>query len=114
MSSKEEHAATIATEHARAAKQEYILKGPKAGNFSATNPAYTYTSLCSDPKRRRSPRQKPGHPKGISPFGSTEMICLICRKHWPIDCGRRNCDCESQGHLYSMGVYYQRKARGGS
>lgn len=27
MSSKEEHAATLSTEHARAAKQDYILKG---------------------------------------------------------------------------------------
>lgn len=45
MSSKEEHAATIATERATAAKQEYILKGPKAGTFSVLNPAYTYTSL---------------------------------------------------------------------
>lgn len=114
LSSKEEHAAAVATERSRAAKQEYILKGPKAGTFSALNPAYTYTSLCSDRSLRRSPRQKPEHQKGISPFGSTEMICLICRKHWPIDCGRKNCDCESQGHLFSMGVYFQRKARGGT
>lgn len=114
MSSKEDHAATLSTERARAAKQEYILKGPKAGTFSALNPAYTYTSLCPDPKRRRSPRQKPEHPKGINPFGSTEMICLICRKRWPVDCGRKDCDCEGQGHLFSMGVYYHQKVRGGA
>lgn len=58
MSSKEEHAATLSTERARAAKQEYILKGPKAGTFSATNPPYAYTSLCPDPKRRKPPRRK--------------------------------------------------------
>ena len=58
MSSKEEHAATLSTEHARAAKQEYILKGPKAGTFSALNPAYTYTSLCPDPKHRKPPVRK--------------------------------------------------------
>lgn len=58
MTSKEEHAAMIATERARAAKQEYILKGPKAGTFSATMPAYAYTSLCPDRKRRKPPRKK--------------------------------------------------------
>ena len=114
MTSKEEHAAAVATERARAAKQEYILKGPKAGTFSATMPAYAYTSLCPDRKRREPPKRKPEHPEGIRPFGSTEMICLICRKHWPVDCGRKNCDCEEQGHLYSISVYFQRKVRGGS
>ena len=42
MSSKEEHAAAVATERTRATKQEYILKVPKAGTFSSTNTAYTY------------------------------------------------------------------------
>jgi hypothetical protein len=114
LSSKEEHADAMATERARAAKQEYILKGPKANSWSATKPAYTYTSLCPDPNLKKSPRQRPEHPKGTSPFGSTEMICLICRKHWPINSGRKNCNCKGQGHLFSMGVYYQQKARGGS
>jgi len=45
-------------EHARAAKQGYILKGPKADTFSAKHPAYTYTSLCQDPARREPPRQR--------------------------------------------------------
>ncbi|MDK2966496.1 hypothetical protein [Lacrimispora sp.] len=58
MSSKDEHAVVVATEHARAAKQDYILKGPKADTFSATNPPYTYTSLCPDPKRRKPPARK--------------------------------------------------------
>ncbi|WP_313347467.1 hypothetical protein [Lacrimispora sp.] len=96
------------------AEADAAIKAPPVKTFSALNPAYTYTSLCPDPKRRRLPRQKPDHPEGVSPFGSVEMICLICRKRWPIDCGRKNCDCERQGHLYSMGVYYQRKARGGT
>lgn len=58
MSSKDEHAAAVVTEHARAAKQDYILKGPKADTFSATNPPYAYTSLCPDPKRRKPPSRK--------------------------------------------------------
>lgn len=114
MSSKEEHADAVATERARAAKQDYILKGPKANSFSALNPAYTYTSLCPDPKRRKPPKRKSERPKGVSPFGGTELICLICRKHWPIDCGCKDCDCEGQGHLFSMGVYYHQKVRGGA
>lgn len=58
MSSKEEHAAMHSMEHASAAKQGYILKGPKADTFSATHPAYTYTSLCPDPARREPPRHR--------------------------------------------------------
>lgn len=58
MSSKDEHADAVATERSRAAKQEYILKGPKAGTFSALNPAYTYTSLCPDPELREPPGRR--------------------------------------------------------
>ena len=58
MSSKDEHAAIHSMEHARAAKQGYILKGPPATTFSATHPAYTYTSLCPDPARREPPRYR--------------------------------------------------------
>ena len=58
MSSKEEYTAMVATERARAAKQEYILKGPKANTFSATKPAYVYTSLCSDSLLRKPPVRK--------------------------------------------------------
>ncbi|GLB24202.1 hypothetical protein LXJ15735_04430 [Lacrimispora xylanolytica] len=58
MSSKEEHAAMIVTERARAAKQEHILKGPKVDTFSAKKLAYAYTSLCPDPKRRKPPARK--------------------------------------------------------
>ncbi|WP_092247385.1 hypothetical protein [Lacrimispora sphenoides] len=55
MGSKEEHAVMLTTEHARAAKQDYILKGSKADTFSATMPAYSYTSLCLDPALRTGP-----------------------------------------------------------
>jgi len=58
LSSKENHAAMHSMEHARAAKQGYILKGPKVNTFSARMPAYTYTSLCPDPARREPPRYR--------------------------------------------------------
>lgn len=58
MSSKEKHADAMVTERARAAKQDYIMKGPRAGTFSALNPAYAFTSLCPDPKRRKPPMWK--------------------------------------------------------
>lgn len=58
MGSKEEHAAMHSMEHARAAKQGYILKGPKADTFSARMPAYTYTSLCPDRGLREPPRYR--------------------------------------------------------
>ena len=45
-------------EQAKAAKQHYILKGPKVDTFSATMPAYSYTSSCPDPTRREPPRQR--------------------------------------------------------
>ncbi|MBS5955373.1 MAG: hypothetical protein KIC73_00520 [Clostridiales bacterium] len=55
MSSKEEHAAMVAAERARAAKQEYILNGPKVNTWSATKPAYAYISLCPAPSLRKGP-----------------------------------------------------------
>ena len=53
MNSKEKHAAEVAIELARTAKQEYILKGFKADIWSVTKPVYAYTSLCSDQKHRK-------------------------------------------------------------
>ena len=40
-----------------------------------------------------------------------ERICLICRKRWPAECGRKNCDCEGQGHLYAIGGYIHPSCR---
>ncbi|MDW2799879.1 hypothetical protein RZO55_20110 [Clostridium boliviensis] len=93
------------------AEADAAIKAPSVMSFSAQMPAYTYTSLCPDPKLRKPPRQKREHPEGIQP-AVTEKICLICRKHWPSDCKRATCDCKGQGHLFSTGVYYQRR-RGG-
>jgi hypothetical protein len=58
LSSKDERATMLSAEHARAAKQGYVLKGPKANTFSATHPAYTYTSLSPDPALREPPRHR--------------------------------------------------------
>lgn len=40
------------------AEADAAIKAPPVKSFSATNLAYTYTSLCSDPKRRKPPRRK--------------------------------------------------------
>ena len=95
------------------AEADAAIKAPPVETFSARMPAYTYTGLCPDPKLRRPPGPRPEHPKGAQPI-KAEKICLICRKHWPIDCGRESCDCEQQGHLFSVTVYYQRKIGGGA
>lgn len=55
MSSKEEHAVAFYTERSRAAKQDYILKGPKAGTLSAQMPAFSNTSLCLVPSLQTGP-----------------------------------------------------------
>ena len=52
MDRKEEHAMALQSAQARAAKQEYILKGPRPETHSATMPAYCYTPACPDPKLR--------------------------------------------------------------
>ncbi|WP_024348017.1 hypothetical protein [Lacrimispora indolis] len=41
------------------------MKAPPAMTFSATHPAYTYTSLCPDPRLRKVPRPRPEHLGGI-------------------------------------------------
>ena len=95
------------------AEADEAIKAPPVMTGSAIDPAYLFTSLCPDPKLRKAPGPKRKHPEGIQP-AVTEKLCLICRKHWLADCGRENCDCESQGHLFSTGVYYQRKIGGGA
>ena len=55
MSSKEEHAAALQSDAARAAKAAYIVQGPKTTTRSATTPAYCFTALCPDPGLREPP-----------------------------------------------------------
>jgi len=44
----------------RASKQDSMVKAPPVETFSARMPAYTYTSLCPDPKLRKPPRKRKG------------------------------------------------------
>ncbi|WP_124065726.1 hypothetical protein [Clostridium sp. E02] len=109
-SSKEQREEKVKREKALQAEMAVAIKAPPVMSFSARMPAYTYTSLCSDPKLKKSPEHRSNHPEGIQPV-VTEKLCLICRKHWPVDCGRENCDCDRQGHLFSSGVYYEPKRK---
>ncbi len=40
------------------AEADAAIKAPPVMCLSAQMPAYTYTSLCSDPKRRKPPARK--------------------------------------------------------
>ena len=40
------------------AEADEAIKAPPVMSFSAQMPAYTYTSLCPDPKRRKPPVRK--------------------------------------------------------
>ncbi|MFQ6962518.1 MAG: hypothetical protein ACLRQV_24910 [Hungatella sp.] len=60
MDRKEEHAMALQSAQARAAKQEYILKGPRPETHSATMPAYCYTAMCPDPELREPIWRKGG------------------------------------------------------
>lgn len=111
MNRKEEHAAELQAERARAAKQEYILKGPKPKTHSATMPAYCYTSLCPVPELRKRPVKQ--YHRQVVRAAKVEKICLICRKRWPAECGRKNCDCEGHGRLYALGGVTHPKTGGG-
>ena len=104
MDRKEEHAIALQSAQARAAKQEYILKGSRPETHSATMPAYCYTPACPDQKLREPIWMRHRRQPSIRAV-KVEKICLICRKRWPAMCSRKNCDCEGQGHLYAIGSY---------
>ena len=113
MDRKEEHAITLQSAQARAAKQEYILKGPRPETHSATMPAYCYTAMCPDPELREPIWRRHRRQPSIR-AAKVERICLICRKRWPAECSRKNCDCERQGHLYAIGGYNHPRIGGGA
>lgn len=113
MNRKEEHAINLQSAQARAAKQEYILKGPRPETHSATMPAYCYTERCPDPKLREPIWRRYSRQPSIR-AAKVERICLICRKRWPAECGRKNCDCKGQGHLYAIGGYNHPRIGGGA
>jgi len=43
------------------AEADAAIKAPPVMSFSAQMPAYAYTSLCPDPKRRKTLRKKVQH-----------------------------------------------------
>lgn len=65
MDRKEEHAAALQSAQARAAKQEYILKGPPPDSWSSRMPAYCYTVLCPVPELRKVPVKRGGDANGV-------------------------------------------------
>ena len=64
-SSKEHREQLARREKALQAEVATAVKAPPAKTFSATHPAYTYTSLCPDPRLRKVPRPRPEHLGGI-------------------------------------------------
>lgn len=59
MKSSKEHREQLARrETALQAESATAVKSLPVMSFSATNPPYTYTSLCPDPKRRKPPKRK--------------------------------------------------------
>lgn len=57
-STKEHKEDSARREQAFQAEVDSMLKGPPVETFSARMPAYTYTSLCPDPKLRKSPGKR--------------------------------------------------------
>lgn len=70
MDRKEEYAAVLQEARLRAAKQEYILKGPRPETHSATRPAFCYTSLCPDPALRKSMVGRRRQEEGVGEYGA--------------------------------------------
>ena len=96
---------SLKEEMAKHRKYEDLLKDQTPERtWAMDKPAYCYTKACPvhslrEPIWRRHRRQPSIRAAKV------EKICLICRKRWPAECGRKNCDCERQGHLYAIGGY---------
>ncbi|MBS5955494.1 MAG: hypothetical protein KIC73_01130 [Clostridiales bacterium] len=57
-SSKECRANKASVNSRLQAEADAAIKAPPVMSFSARMPAYTYTSLCPDPKSRKPPARK--------------------------------------------------------
>uniref|UniRef100_UPI0006D23065 hypothetical protein n=1 Tax=Clostridium sp. NkU-1 TaxID=1095009 RepID=UPI0006D23065 len=57
-SPKERRNQYVQAQRITTAESAIAVKAPPAMTFSATHPAYTYTSLCSDRGLREPPRQR--------------------------------------------------------
>lgn len=96
---------SLKEEMAKHRKYEDLLKDQTPERTWAMDmPAYCYTPACPDPKLREPIWRRHRRQTSIR-AAKVEKICLICRKRWPAECGRMNCDCERQGHLYAIGGY---------
>lgn len=96
---------SLKEEMAKHKKYEDLLKDQAPERtWAMDKPAYCYTELCPDPKLREPIWRRYSRQPSIR-AAKVERICLICRKRWPAECGRKNCDCKGQGHLYAIGGY---------
>lgn len=57
-SPKERRNQYVQAQRITTAEAAIAVKAPPAMTFSATHPAYTYTSLCPDPARWEPPRRR--------------------------------------------------------
>lgn len=95
------------------AEADAAAAAPPVENWSATMPAYCYTAACPDPELREPIWKRYRRQPSIR-AAKVEKICLICRKRWPAESGRKNCDCEREGRLYVLGAYNHPRAGGGT
>ena len=109
---KKRNRLSLKEEMAKHRNYEELLKTYIAKTtWSMTQPAYCYTSLCPDPALRKRPVKQ--YHRQVVRATKVEKICLICRKRWPAGCGRKNCDCEGHGRLYTLGGVTHPKTGGG-
>ena len=105
---------SLKEEMAKHRKYEELLKDQAPERtWAMDEPAYCYTSACPDPELREPIWRRHRRQPSIR-AAKVERICLICRKRWPAECGRKNCDCERQGHLYAIGGYNHPRIGGGA
>lgn len=105
---------SLKEEMAKHRKYEELLKDQAPERtWSMDMPAYCYTPACPDPDLREPIWRRYRRQPSIR-AAKVERICLICRKRWPAECGRKNCDCEGQGHLYAIGGYNHPRIGGGA
>lgn len=78
----------------KAAKREYIVKGPRTNTFSARKPAYAGTPLEARKQKKR-------------PQGGTRKVCPECRRIYELEDSRETCLCG--GRLCTMNTEYHQK-----
>ena len=105
---------SLKEEMAKHRKYEDLLKDQAPERtWAMDKPAYCYTAACPVHSLRKPIWRRYSRQPSIR-AAKVERICLICRKRWPAECGRKNCDCERQGHLYAIGGYNHPRVGGGA